>query len=1692
MRAAIVTLIACSFLGMCAGSAVAHPEPPRPGLNEPGPGRQAFGLPSPPTHNTTALHSPDIGLPSDFRLGSGAGSPLFLAKRSVVRLLLSAEPRTGGDRSTASGQSPRNPDHGTQLPRVFVTNTETPFSALRTNGIYANIHDAAEKWKRWRTKKIVNNKPGGSPLHRIRYRWVKMQPEMALATCLLIFYMMPGRGGQGGPPRFEASSFNYRVPPSWGPERENDSPPYRFRAWATDVRLWCNLTDLEQHQQGAALVLRLTGQARESVRTLNQAQIERGGPVNGVHLDPVSFILSGLQNRYAQLSDETRLAAMVEYQAFARYPNEGINQVLDRFDIVRTRAESEGHYVQNVEACALQLLRCCHTNTQQLLTYTQPFGGRLPATEDEFREMQSHMRRLGHILEHAPNNLAQSLHGGRQARPGAYFGMDPSAAQGAFETNSFLANQFQTSPGYDQSGPLDDAFAYLGSTEYGVGGSMSAAAYPGFYDPNQYSYQVDADGNMDYDSETGTESSGTDTSSDDGNELLPEPAGNTQAEKETTAFAAYRQARRVWRRTTHRPVRKFRRTIKKLKRTTYRHSSSSKGKGKRGGSYGKSFGKQRRQKRFGRPFYYQGSFFNDDELLSFMKQRGKGGSGSKSSGKGGFGRTTTPTNGKGNSLSGCFRCGEQGHLIRDCPKPKGAGKGSSSGSGGTPTPTFMNQPAQWSIGNQMDTPSYPAYPAAVTGSYDPNQEIYGWGYAASTSYKTLMVTPPQQNEGASRGPLDDLLAIHDTPTRAPEGQELGADQEDGFGDYGYSFSGMVTQEDDRILQEGGEQGADQARRANAPGTMRPQRMDQPPGRQRRSQSWAPTLRGPPTNTGSDSLQRSDPWNQAIIEGRQPAPAQEQPQETRSDVGRLWGAFGNAIDRVGSAIRGGSRPRQSLLGAQFDTPLAEAWGDTLGAQHPARPQVEQIDRANTDAWVFGGDGTRDVPRDRVQDPFLRDLLRTAPTSSQQRPGLLGFRDVPMGHRGNGSVDRENAQPPPDVADAAFNNNFRLYGDPVPPADFLRQHVLDYQVEAQNWQQANPADLDTVPPDHQRGQRANWAMGNDLFANGTRYQGAAPPETSPVGSMPAADEGGSQDAGRRPAERDVADDFMNFGRIPTEPSMNRTGLQGDRLRYNEDTVETRIIMEIAELQHRRQAERDARRQRREGGAPHAGRFAMSDLDMRPDVDPENQQYSGAFNNEINPRDSVSQAGMDNMYNALGPNSGRTRENQERIEALMRRGGPTAVQARSTNAAPGDPYVVFVSTDDMAPLDREAIFGPNPPNQRSVDLPNIYNGRDTDCAICLESFANGQQLTRLQCRHAFHSLCYAQHAQRSSRTDCPNCRGAGVIVAYWLYVGDGPATEQLQLADRASVVTERPTPMHLPALLNADIGTPRSGGMSAAAPGRSPRVSVIHDNDGPSSSSAVRNAVGRMDSANRGTSADAQSAHGSRGISSEVFVVYPTTQQDAVEWKCDTYLGYGEVKAPPPIKVRGNPTSSYHAETQLPSGESALMLDIGSVGNLAGDIWLKKLTLKALKNGRRPNQVKRDRPLNVSGVGKLSQSCEYDCHMPVSIKVIGGECTKGIFKTPCVPDSELPALLGLQAIKQCRGIIDTNDGKFYMLGPGDYKLMDYLPPGTKCIQCIYSPSGHMMVPCDAFEDLDEQERHGGLEIQQLALPVQTTDNA
>jgi hypothetical protein len=127
------------------------------------------------------------------------------------------------------------------------------------------------------------------------------------------------------------------------------------------------------------------------------------------------------------------------------------------------------------------------------------------------------------------------------------------------------------------------------------------------------------------------------------------------------------------------------------------------------------------------------------------------------------------------------------------------------------------------------------------------------------------------------------------------------------------------------------------------------------------------------------------------------------------------------------------------------------------------------------------------------------------------------------------------------------------------------------------------------------------------------------------------------------------------------------------------------------------------------------------------------------------------------------------------------------------------------------------------------------------------------------------------------------------------------------------------------------------------------------------------------------------------------------------------------------------------------------------------------------------------------KVAKKCTHNCILPVTLLNTEGQPISGTFDTPTVPDSQLPALLGLSAARESRMIIDMSKNMIYMAGAGDYDMMRALPPGTQQFSCVLAPSGHMMIPCAEFQLAADTTSRGRLKLTpQLSLPVQIVSDA
>lgn len=432
-----------------------------------------------------------------------------------------------------------------------------------------------------------------------------------------------------------------RLPPRWEPGLEDSLP---FRTWLQDLLLWTITSDLEPHRQAAMIISQLGGAARDLARTLTPQEIFQGGVVNGQQLDPVSFLIHGLSTRFSPLDDEIRIRAAQDLLHFQRKGNESVDVLITRFETIRARSRTEGGGANiSTESAALILLRAIGVSAEQFQRLTQPFGLRLPNNEAEFAQLTHNLRRMGHIIEHHPANIARSLHGSSSHQNQSF-----AAFQEPMHPSSQASSwSFVGYPG-DQDGWGAHDSASSSHHPQATAAAAHATDWAFYQDP-------DAEGASETDSAT---------ESDDGVEPLPaeDLQGLTAPEADEHLFWQYAEAKRRWRRYTGKPVRSLRRVLRR----------KGKGKGK-----------------------VHNAFFDISGTLmqsSYFKGKGKGG---KSSGKG-FGRKFNPKGRDGNILK-CSICSSIYHLRKRCPQNPEAQRGRVQSSG--PQSSQLPYPPRSSVPN---------------------------------------------------------------------------------------------------------------------------------------------------------------------------------------------------------------------------------------------------------------------------------------------------------------------------------------------------------------------------------------------------------------------------------------------------------------------------------------------------------------------------------------------------------------------------------------------------------------------------------------------------------------------------------------------------------------------------------------------------------------------------------------------------------------------------------------------------------------------------------------------------------------------------------------------------------------------------------------------------------------------------------
>ena len=430
-----------------------------------------------------------------------------------------------------------------------------------------------------------------------------------------------------------------RMPPSWGPEMQEH---YSFRQWSHDILVWSVAVEGDASRKAALLTMALKGVAAEYIKSLPPAVLINGGVINGNAADPLTFIMHSLAERFSLLGEEVRMSSLTDLFHFKRNvtTNEKVDELIARFELVRQRAHDQGQLTISIPGLCWLLLKALDVTDSQLMQLLARTDGRMPVTQEEFAALKLQLRRMGHILEHAPNNIANALRSGQR----------PTFLAQSTETQAFVAQ-----PGVSSNSAMwPDAGtgnAYMAQDGYAAQGWGSSGS--GFSGWGESSTIVSEPANAwwtELDDAWGSDTD-TDTASSTGETVLPQetPEGLTDdAAVGEHLFWAYARAKAQWRKFMGRPTRSVRRFTRKF--------ISRKGKGKGKGK--------------GRPNVsaFLASLYDSEVEQLFLGMRKGKGKGKRSSGKG-KGRRRNPKGRDGNVMR-CFRCGSDTHLSRECHLPR--------------------------------------------------------------------------------------------------------------------------------------------------------------------------------------------------------------------------------------------------------------------------------------------------------------------------------------------------------------------------------------------------------------------------------------------------------------------------------------------------------------------------------------------------------------------------------------------------------------------------------------------------------------------------------------------------------------------------------------------------------------------------------------------------------------------------------------------------------------------------------------------------------------------------------------------------------------------------------------------------------------------------------------------------------------
>ena len=207
-----------------------------------------------------------------------------------------------------------------------------------------------------------------------------------------------------------------KSPPSWGPGSK-----LTLRKWTEKMRIWLHITDLAPKKIVPNIILKLEGLASDIGNEMTDQELMSGGMTpDGITANPLELLLSRLQHAFGHLDEEIQMHAAREYDDFRRLPQESIDSLTQRFEMMRIRVAKESGLIKPWYDLSRDLLKHANVDVHCFRELTRDYNYSFPDTHDRYNRLVIDLRRLKHITENAPLNIAASFHHGGGSRSHYY------------------------------------------------------------------------------------------------------------------------------------------------------------------------------------------------------------------------------------------------------------------------------------------------------------------------------------------------------------------------------------------------------------------------------------------------------------------------------------------------------------------------------------------------------------------------------------------------------------------------------------------------------------------------------------------------------------------------------------------------------------------------------------------------------------------------------------------------------------------------------------------------------------------------------------------------------------------------------------------------------------------------------------------------------------------------------------------------------------------------------------------------------------------------------------------------------------------------------------------------------------------------------------------------------------------------